>query len=167
VVYVDSEPVAVTHARRTLDGDENCLVVEDRLPNCESVLTQAGQLLDFTEPMAVMLVAILHFVSDEDDPEGITARYAKATAPGSYLIASHGTAEGAGAERVRKAAAGYRGKADYSAYLRTKEEFAAILAPYDLVEPGITWTAQWHPEDDRDVPADADHLAIYAAVGRK
>ncbi|WP_020497745.1 hypothetical protein [Sciscionella marina] len=63
-------------------------------------------------------------------------RYVQATVPGSCLIASHGTVEGVGADRVRKVAVGYQGRTNYSAYVGTKEELAAILAPHDLVEPG-------------------------------
>ncbi|WP_197285176.1 SAM-dependent methyltransferase [Sciscionella sediminilitoris] len=130
----------------------------------DTVLQQSAALLDFSEPVAVMMVAILHFVPEEDDPRGIVNRYAEATAPGSYLIASHGTAEGPAGERVGQAAAQYEGKANYSAHLRTKEEFAAIVAAYELVEPGIDWTKSWRPDG---ALTSGEEVAIYAAVGRK
>uniref|UniRef100_UPI00056A1F3D SAM-dependent methyltransferase n=1 Tax=Sciscionella sediminilitoris TaxID=1445613 RepID=UPI00056A1F3D len=165
VVYVDSETVAAIHARRKLEGDENSLVVQAELQDVDAVLKQSAALLDFTEPVAVMMVAILHFVPEEDDPRGIVNRYAETSAPGSYLIASHGTADGDLGNRLHDVVGEYKERANYNVHLRSKDEFAAILASYELVEPGITWARAWRPDEQT---TDSDEaVAIYAAVGAK
>lgn len=166
VVYVDSEAVAVTHGQLQLAQDPGCRVVQAELQDVDKVLAEAGQLLDFTEPVAVMLLAIMHFVPDTDDPKAIIGRYASACPGGSYLILSHGTGDGSLNEQVTAAAGDYTSSANYSAHLRSKEAIRDLVEPYELLEPGIVWTPQWRPDAPVDT-AEAERTFSYGAVGRK
>ncbi|WP_031469644.1 SAM-dependent methyltransferase [Sciscionella sediminilitoris] len=166
VVYVDSEPIAAAHGVRKLSGDERAISVRARLQDVDEVIEKAGELLDFTEPVTVMALAILHFVPDEEDPDGILARYAAATVPGSHAVVSHATAEGAAGMRTAAVAARYTASANRSGHLRSKERFTAMLTPYELVAPGVVWTKQWRPDDPVEAE-DPEASAMYAAVGRK
>jgi S-adenosyl methyltransferase len=88
VVYVDNDPVVFLHAEALMADDATTAVVRADLRDVDEVLTKAAQLLDFTRPVALMFVAVLHCIDDEDDPAAIAGRYMDALAPGSYLIIS-------------------------------------------------------------------------------
>ena len=93
VVYVDIDPVAVTHSRQILAGDDRTTAIQEDARHPEHILDHPDvhRLLDLTRPVAVLLVSVLHFIADSDDPAGILARLRKAVAPGSYLVLSHVT----------------------------------------------------------------------------
>ena len=95
VAYVDIDPVAVAHGKALLAGDENTVVIAGDLREPEKVLanTTVRGLIDFREPVALLLLAVLHFISDADDPWRIVGSLRDALAPGSYLVISHGTDE--------------------------------------------------------------------------
>ena len=167
VVYVDNEPIAVAHSELMLVGDEHATVVQADLRKPQQVLKMPAirDMLDLSQPVAVMILAMLHFVPGDEDPAGIIAEYVDALAPGSYLIISHATAEGPIGERVAVAAEKYAAT-KLPGHLRTRDQVAELLRPVELVEPGIVWTAAWRPEDPEDA-VDAEKSVAYAAVGRK
>jgi hypothetical protein len=161
VVYVDHEPIAVAHSELILDGNDRADVLLANLLDVGTVLNseQVRRLVDFSQPMAVILAAVLHFVPDDANPHAVVARYVEAMAPGSFLVVSHGrrTEE----QDVRSAWRLYD-QSSTPARGRTRDEVEAFLAGTDLVSPGVVWTSQWRPEFD---PEAQD--GVYAAVGRK
>jgi hypothetical protein len=171
VVYVDNESVAVTYARRLLSGDPNTAMVEADLRHPERVLADPilGELLDLSRPVGILLVSVLHFVPDEEDPAGIVARYRDAAAGGGYLALSHYTDEGYSAEKRARAQAGkdvnqHRTRTPEVA--RGKAELTALLGGTELVPPGIVWLPDWRPDGNGSEPAVPSESEMYAAVGR-
>jgi trans-aconitate methyltransferase len=170
VVYVDVDPVAVAHSRALLAGNPLAAAVRADLRNVATVLglPEVSDLIDFTEPVAVLMVAVLHFVPDRDDPAGIVSGYVRECAPGSYLVASHAAAaEEDSAPRGADAAAAAYSRTVAEATLRTREQVAGLLAGLELVEPGVVYVDEWRPdlEDAADRPG--RRLAQLVGMGRK
>ena len=173
VVYVDNDPAVIVHARTLLTsstpGGQTAYFQAD-LRDPEKILASpvvAGT-LDLTKPVALMLVAVLHFLTDADDPARVVATLLGALAPGSYLVASHVTPEHdpagvGGLERT------YR-QAGIPAQARTAREFEALaFGGLDLIDPGVVLVSRWHPPaDPREStgPAPAE-VNWYGGVGRK
>ncbi|MEU8355642.1 SAM-dependent methyltransferase [Nonomuraea sp. NPDC048882] len=164
-VYVDYDPVVLTHARALLATDARTVVVCEDMRRPEEILAGAAGLLDWREPVAVLLVASLHFVTAADDPYGIVATLMGATVPGSYLVVSH-VLETAG---TRAAVGGYEG-ASAPVALRTPEEIARFfgVAGTDLVEPGLVRVPLWRPEMHPEFACrDAELVDVLGGVGRR
>ncbi|KAA5837948.1 SAM-dependent methyltransferase [Saccharopolyspora hirsuta] len=166
VVYVDIDPVAVAHSRRLLDGNEGAVALQADMRHPDAILEhpETRRLLDFDRPLAVLMVAMAHYLNDADAPAAILARYRAAMAPGSLLVFSHITNEDFPEEISR-------GEAIFNAHLaepmkaRTRAEISALLDDFELVEPGLTYPALWRP--DTPLPAEDDPRlsACLAAVG--
>ena len=160
VAYVDFEPVAVAHAREMLVGLDTVTVTRADLRDADGVLTAPGVsgLLDFSRPVALLAVAVLHFVPG--DITTVLESYRAALAPGSALAISHGSDDQDDpelAERARASCAQYRDSATPATY-RSRHELRALFAGLDLVAPGLVDVVDW-PEHD------ADPVGIYGAVG--
>lgn len=167
VVFVDVDAVAVAHSRAILAGNELTAVVHEDVRRPERVLNspEVSRLLDLDEPVAVLMVAVLHFLSDEDDPAGVVARLTGPLAPGSYLALSHITDDGTADMPVTRAT--YR-QSGIDMTSRSRDRVEALFAGFELIEPGVVWVPQWHPESSIDVQYDNPaSSAIYAGVGRK
>lgn len=161
VVYVDNEPIAVEHGQLMLDGNDHAAVAWADVVDVDAVLGSqpVQRLIDFTQPVAITMAAVLHFVPDSADPYQVVARYVQAMTSGSFLVVSHG----AGAdERLLQ-----YGRQLYGQPItpRTREDIRALLADTQLVDPGVVWTPQWRPEFDPG--HHPERARIYAAVGRK
>ena len=169
VVYVDNDPIVLAHARALLasspQGRTAYIDADARQP--ERILADPLTLgtLDFSQPVALMLVAILHFIPDEDHPAAMVATLLGALAPGSYLVATHVTPEYdpdvlAGAGRVYQS----RGLAGQ---LRTADEFAELaFAGLEMVEPGVVPVSEWRPDGSGPHPLRAE-VNANAGVARK
>jgi hypothetical protein len=168
VVYVDNDPLVLVHARALLTGKPTgrTAYIEADLRDPEKILGHQVTLdvLDLSQPIALMLVSILHFLTDEDDPGGVVDTLLSALPPGSYLVASHLTAdydpEGTRAMSLVAQQAG-------TTFLpRTDDEFAAFFAGLELVDPGVVAVSDWRPDSTglRPTPAEG---GFYSAVGRK
>jgi SAM-dependent methyltransferase len=175
VVYVDTDPVAVTHSRAILDGDERTAIVQRDGRDPEELLADPAVtgLLDLAEPVGLLLVALLHFVPDEQDPAGILDRYADALAPGSYLVLSHGSIDGA--PEVAKLEQLYR-NTPTPVQWRRRGEIEALFRRWELVEPGVVFLPEWRPDypEDLEDPEDpggaagnASWSSGYGAVARR
>jgi hypothetical protein len=166
VVYVDNDPVVAVHARALLGGDERSAVVLGDLRYPETVLEDkaVGRLLDFSEPVAVLFVATLHFVADGEDPEGIVRAFTERMADGSYLILTHVTYDGQCPEQVAAAKDVYD-SATAPWVFRGREEVLRLFDGFTLVEPGLVRLSQWRP-DDREAGATGGDWA-FAGVGLK
>ncbi|MBT2410357.1 SAM-dependent methyltransferase [Streptomyces sp. ISL-12] len=168
VVYVDHDPVAVAHSQAVLAGDEDADIVAADLLKPGEILAseQVERLIDLNRPVALLLVAILHFVADEDDPYAAVAELSSALAPGSMLVLTHAAYEGIPLppERATGAVDVYKDIRN-PLIMRTREEIARFFEGYDMVEPGLVPMARWRPEG---APEDEDPYAFsgFAGVGR-
>ncbi|WP_086741139.1 SAM-dependent methyltransferase [Streptomyces glaucescens] len=168
VVYVDRDPVAVAHSQAVLDGNAHADVVAADLLKPQDILTspQVERLLDLDRPVALLLVAILHFVEDADDPYGSVAQLSDALAPGSMLVLTHASYEGIPlpAERAGGAVDVYKDIRN-PLIMRSRDEIARFFEGYDMVEPGLVPMPHWRPDT---APEDEDPYAFsgFAGVGR-
>jgi SAM-dependent methyltransferase len=165
VVYVDSDPVAVTHSSAILFGQPLATVIEADLRQPAAILNhpRVATLLDFTQPVAVLLMAVLHFIPDGDRPDALLGQLRAALAPGSYLAVSHGTPivdRPDDAEAVRQL---YE-RTPTGLYLRDADRLGALMTGFDLVEPGIVPVTEWHP-DPHGGAGMPTQLGILGAVG--
>jgi SAM-dependent methyltransferase len=168
VVYVDIDPVAVAHSRAILAGNDKAAAIQEDLRNAEAILKHPDlrAVLNLDEPITLLLAAILHFVPDSDDPAGILATYKDAMAPGSYMVISHGSAEGR-PEVEGDLFSIYRKLVGTTLTSRTRAELTTLFEPFELVEPGIVWVPQWRPELPNAFEEAPERSGHYAAVGRK
>jgi hypothetical protein len=167
VVYVDSDPVVISHSEHMLTGNDDATIVRGDLRRPGEILDHVDVrgLLDLAQPVAVLALAVLHFVPDSDDPAGIVQQYRDAMATGSYLALSHASQEGH-QQRAEAHSALYARTATPMT-MRTEDEIRHLLEGFALVEPGLVHPPLWRPEQGELPPPTAAHLAGYAAVGRK
>ncbi|MDT7798800.1 MAG: hypothetical protein QOI78_2233 [Actinomycetota bacterium] len=167
VVYVDNEPVAVAHSEIVLQDVENAVMVQADAEFPDDVLEHdtTEMMLDFDQPVMLIMAAFVHFIPDDRDPAGLIAAYRDALAPGSYLALSSGTFEGQG-EEVRRAAELYQ-KNGTNVVARSRDELRALLSGFELVEPGIVFTPQWRPDDPDEVGEHPELASQLALVARK
>jgi S-adenosyl methyltransferase len=166
VVYVDYDPVVLAHARALLASSAEGATeyVDADLRDTRRILTQAAQLLDFTKPVAVTLIAILHAIPDADDPYAIVASLMDAVPSGSYLALSHLAPEFFTPEALRETQESSGRMIQQQFAYRSREEVARFFAGTDLVEPGIVRVEEWRPEPGTH---DAGSSPLWCAVGRK
>ncbi|MER5428341.1 SAM-dependent methyltransferase [Streptomyces sp. NPDC002588] len=168
VVYVDHDPVAVAHSQAVLAGNEHADVVAADLRKPQEILDspQVRALIDLDRPVALLLVAILHFVEDTDDPYAAVAELTRALAPGSLLVLTHTSYEGVPLppERVAGAVDVYKDIRN-PLIMRSRDEIARFFEGYDMVEPGLVPMPRWRPDT---APEDEDPYAFtgFAGVGR-
>jgi hypothetical protein len=167
VVYVDNEPIAVAHSEIVLEGNDNAAMVQADAECPDEVLDHPATetLLDFSEPVMVIMAAFIHFVPDSRNPAGLIAAYGDALVPGSYLALSSGTFEGQG-EEVRRAAELYQ-KSGTDVVARTKEELRALVDGFEILPPGIVFTPEWRPDDPEEVGEHPELASQLALVARK
>jgi hypothetical protein len=169
VVYVDLDPVAIAHSRAILDGVPNAAAVAGDLRKPAEVLANPALrgIVDFREPVAIMLLAVLHFVTPEEHPEDIVAGYAAASVPGSYLVISHaGPATGrALTDDEKKSYEAYRNSAT-PVVLRSAPEVEALFGDLTIIEPGVVPAPRWRPDGPTDAIPEASML-VSAGIGRK
>jgi len=167
VVYVDIDPVVVAHARMILDGDENAVVINADLADAGAVLghPELRRVLDLREPVAVLMIAVLHFVSDDHRPAQIVAAYRDALAPGSYIAVTHATQDGQRPEQASEHRELYARTATPMT-MRSHDEIGRLLAGWDLAEPGLVRMPLWRPDSVEELPQRPEEFAGYGAVGR-
>ena len=167
VVYADSDDVAVAHSRLILDGNPDATVIQADLREPASILADpATQLLvDFTQPVAVLLVAVLHFIPDADSPHQIVATLRDALVPGSYLVISHGCSDSR-PEVLSALETVYKTKVAAQGRTRTREEIVRFFDGFTLIDPGLVWVPQWRPDRPEDVPEHPEKYWFLAGVGR-
>jgi len=161
VVYVDNDPIVLVHSRALLAG-VNTTIIEGDLRQPDAIWNdpKLRRVIDFDQPVAVLLVAILHFIADAEDPAGIVARLRDGMAPGSYLAISHGTAD-FHPEATPTAARAYdRTTAQLSP--RSHAEVERFFDGFELLEPGLVPISLWRP--DGDIP---EGKGVYGGIGRK
>ena len=169
VVYVDNDPMVLVHARALMTSSPEgaTAYIDADLRDPDTILgdPELRRVLDLSKPVALMLVAVLHFIPDEADPWGIVARLLQALPSGSYLVASHATYDALPeetAQRLRAAIANTREPGGP----RGHEEFARFFDGLVMLPPGIVSVADWRAEQEvqpRPTPAET---AVYGAVAR-
>ena len=166
VVYVDYDPIVLAHARALLTSGEAGATeyIDADLRDTEAILAQAGQLLDFSRPVAVTLISLLHAIPDADDPYAIVARLLDAVPSGSYLAISHAGSDLLDREMLESLEGAWRGRMQQQITWRTREQVLRLFAGTDLVEPGLVRVEEWRPDSG---PGDGRKSAYWAAVGRK
>jgi S-adenosyl methyltransferase len=166
VLYVDHDPVAVAHSELLLSGVPGTGVLRADLRRPQDIVKSAelGSLIDLSEPVGLMMVAVLHFVSEDDDPVGAIAQFHAAVAPGSYLVISHGSDEVRQAE-AQRAKELYESANDKGTF-RSRARLRELFEGWELVDPGVVWVPQWRPDwPDEDGASSSSVLAV--GVGRK
>ena len=168
VLYVDYDPIVLAHARALMNSHPNgataFIQADAREPGKILADPALRETLDLSEPVALMLVSVLPFFRDDEDPQGIVSILLAALPPGSYLVISHLTADFIKPEQAASAvAAGRQSGVTYAP--RTQAEVSAFFSGLDLVKPGVVPLLAWRP-DDGD-PADPHAVSAYAGMGRK
>jgi hypothetical protein len=165
VVYVDNDPVVLAHARALLTSGPGGVTayLDADLRDPASILEQAAQTLDFSQPVAVMLIAILHAVGDDDDPAGIVATLLDAVPPGSYLALSH-----AASDIVPAASSSMVDRLDRlmfeKTHLRDRAGTARFFDGLDLLEPGVVRVQEWRPGSAAEASTPSN---MWGGVARK
>jgi hypothetical protein len=163
IVYVDNDPLVLVHARALLNGspDGATAYVDADIREPAKILDNLD-LLDLSQPVALMLLAILHFIPEEDDPYAIVARLLEAMPPGSYVVISHATSDYLPPALVADISSGRHGPGR----LRTAAEFTRFFDGLEPVPPGIVPLAEWRAEDEVQPRPTADETAMYAGVAK-
>ncbi|WP_225823616.1 SAM-dependent methyltransferase [Streptomyces naphthomycinicus] len=163
VAYVDNDPIVAAHGNALLSRSGTTRIILGDLRDPQAVLDHPDvrQLIDFDQPVALLLVAILHFLTEADRPAEIVATLRDALPAGSYLVLSHATGDFAD----RSAAQAVYTKATASLNLRTRPEIERFFAGFDLVEPGLAQVPFWRP--DTPPPPRSEEIGFYGAVARK
>jgi O-methyltransferase involved in polyketide biosynthesis len=175
IVYVDNDPLVLAHARALLTSTPEgaCDYIDADLHDPDKIITEADRTLDFAEPIAVILLGILGYVPDHDEPGSIVAGLMSRVPPGSYLVINDGTnvfhgqtgdkpAEGSPRARV---VALYAATGAVPYHLRTPGQIESFFAGLDLIDPGVVPVSQWRPEaTPSGPPAQVDS---FCGVGRK
>jgi hypothetical protein len=169
VVYIDNDPIVQVHARALLAGSgrgrTTVIQADLRAPDAILQHPQVRQVIDFDQPVAVLLVAILHHLTDEEDPAGVVARLRDAVPSGSHVAISHGTWDinPQAAQRAAQRFAQTRTAAPYVA--RKHAEIERFFDGLELLDPGLVQPPLWRPEGP--VTVDLERVSFYAGVGRK
>ena len=166
VVYVDNDPIVLTHARALLTSSPGIVTayLDADLRDTGRLLTEAAHTLDFSQPIALMLLGVLHCIPDEDDPYAIVARLLAAVPSGSYLAVAHPASDIA-AEQMARSSRDYNEKAVAPVRMRSHAEVSRFFDGLELVEPSVVQVHRWRPGSG-DV-GQGRNLANYGAVGRK
>ncbi|MFJ8618526.1 SAM-dependent methyltransferase [Streptomyces clavifer] len=171
IAYVDHDPVAVAHSQAVLEGNERAVVAAADLRKPAEILEnpEVRALIDLDRPVALLLVAVLHFIEDTDDPYGAVAALHEALAPGSLLILTHASYEGIplSQEEAGGTVGVYRTIRN-PLIMRSREEISRFFTGFDLVEPGLVSMPDWRPESPgSQTQEDPFAFSGFAGVGRK
>jgi hypothetical protein len=173
VVYVDNDPMVAAHAGTLLAADGTTAVILADLRQPKALLSHPDllRLIDFAEPVGVLMTDVMHFLPDGEDPWGLVAEYMAAVPPGSYLALSHGTNENLPPIQTQ-ATADAMAKATANVYPRSRAGVARffegleLLPPYANAEPAITYAGLWGAEDLEAADTDGSR-GFYCGVARR
>jgi S-adenosyl methyltransferase len=173
VVYVDIDPMVAAHAQALLAHDGTTAVVAADLRDLDALLRdpRVAELIDASQPTAVLMTAVMHFVPDSDDPWGVVARYMNAMAPGSYLALPHVTHDKVPSQQATAGAEVYA-RASTDIYPRTRAEIEKFFAGLELVAPyrgaaaGLAYVGAWGAEDPDQADSDGSRY-FYCGVARR
>jgi hypothetical protein len=168
VVYVDIDPVAIAHSKSILTGDDKATIIEADLREPEIILghPEVERLIDFDQPVGLLLVQVLHFILDEENPGELVKRLTRPLVPGSYLTITHGTYDHqppSAVEAIRKLYT----RATAPSNLRDHAATRAFFDGFDLLEPGLVFTPRWRPDGPAPFIDQPERSWAYGGVGRR
>jgi hypothetical protein len=165
IVYVDNDPIVLTHARALLTSNPAGATdyIDADLREPEQILAGAAQVLDYGRPVAIMLMAILQHLHEEDDPYQVVATLMGAMPPGSYLALSH-PAKDIDAEAMAKMAESLNKMMAEKVTFRDRPAVARFFDGLELVEPGVVQASKWRPANEDEAASPA---ALWAGVARR
>jgi S-adenosyl methyltransferase len=166
VVYVDNDPVIRVHGQALLHSADTATVIKADLREPDKILDhpELCALIDFSEPVAVLMVGILHFIADFEDPYGIVAHVRDRLAPGSHLAISHATTD---SRRSRERVAAVYSQATAPLIPRGRAEVSRFFDGLELVEPGLVYAPQWRPDSPFTEVSDPAKSHMLVGVARK
>ncbi len=166
VVYVDNDPVVLAHARNMLHGVPGAIITNHDLRDPESIISDPviRSSIDFGRPVAVLLIAILHFLSDAEDPEGVVSALMAAVPPGSCLVISHLTADHYAQAAQTEA---IYAETTPGLHLRPRHAVESLFRGLPMVPPGLTYSGDWHPDPDTAAASTPGGSAIWCGIARK
>jgi O-methyltransferase involved in polyketide biosynthesis len=158
VVYVDIDPVAVAESQEILAGNELAVAIRGDLREPRAILDhpRTRKMLDFEQPIALLLAAILHFFPDDAEAYGVVVQLVDALPPGSYLLVTHAATESfaSASENVKVIQDVYKRQTTTQSKLRTRAETERFFAGLELLDPGVVWLPEWRPD-----PTEPDRFA--------
>jgi hypothetical protein len=166
VVYVDNDPMVIAYSRALKTGG-NTAVIEADLRDPAAILNHPRtlELIDFRQPLAVLLVAVLHFIGGDDAPHAIVGSICDALPSESYLVVSHVTDGILSGDSADKVAEYYRKNVAPGSTLRDRDEILRFFTGFELIEPGLVQVPYWRPDEPGS--PDAGKVCVLGAVGRK
>jgi len=167
IVYVDVDPVAVAHSRAILAGNPRAAVVQGDARDPEQILAHPDvhRLLDLRQPVAVLLIALLHFIPSDADAVRLVGDLRTAMAPGSYLVISHANAEARPEEAASHVQLYQRTASPMT--MRSRDAITQFFSGLHLIAPGIVYLPTWRPDSPDEVDTHPERFAGLAGVGRK
>jgi hypothetical protein len=167
VVYVDREPTAVLHAQEILGGDPHTLALQGDLQHPAAILDdpRVRAMLDRSEPVCLLMIAVLHFIPDSPALTAAMARYHAAVPAGSYLVISHGTTSARPGELDRVAE--LYNRTGTPLVMRDRQQVAELFDGWHLIEPGVVYGPLWRPDADAPPIEDPASYITYAGVAVK
>jgi hypothetical protein len=169
VVYGDVDPVAIAHSRAILAGNDKAAIIDADVREPEKILASdaVGRLIDFARPAGLILMVVLHFISDAEDPWRLVATLRDALPSGSYLVIGHATDEGNKPAVAQATETVYNRSVATRLHLRSRAAIERLFDGFDLADPGLVYASRWRPEPgDLIVPELAEYGTL-VGVGRK
>jgi len=165
IVYVDNDPVVLSHAQALLRSSPEgaCAYIDADLRDPDAILAGAAKTLDFSQPVAVMLIAVMHFVGDDAEASTIMNRLMGGCVPGSYVALSHAASD-IDADQMAEMVRRLNESTAEKTTLRDRAGVTRLFAGLDLVEPGVIRAAEWRPDTDLEAASPA---ALWAGVARE
>jgi O-methyltransferase involved in polyketide biosynthesis len=166
IVYVDNDPIVLAHARALLTSSPEgaTAYIDADLREPDTIFRHPGlrRLIDFDQPVGLLMIAVLHFITDDEDPWGLVSKYRSYLPPGSHIAIAHATSENRPPEAVRTMTEVYR-KASAPFNFRTWQQIKGLFDGLDLLEPGLVFCPDWRR--DPDTPASPSAGWNLAGVG--
>jgi O-methyltransferase involved in polyketide biosynthesis len=165
IVYVDNDPIVLSHAKALLKSSPEgaCAYIDADLRDPDTILAGAAKTLDFGQPVAVMLIAVMHFVGDDAQASAIINQLMAACVPGSYVAMSHAASD-IDAEQMAEMIRRLNETTAEKTTLRDRAGVTRLFAGLELVEPGVIRAAEWRPDNELEAASPA---ALWGGVARK
>ena len=165
IVYVDNDPIVLSHAKALLKSTPEgaCAYLDADLRDPDTILAGAANTLDFSRPVAVMLIAVMHFIGDDAEASAIMNRLMAACVPGSYVALSHAASD-IDAAQVAEMIRRLNETTAEKTTLRDRAGVTRLFDGLELVEPGVIRAAEWRPDTDLEAASPA---ALWGGVARK
>jgi SAM-dependent methyltransferase len=167
VVYADIDAVAVAHSRMLLEDNPDAAALQGDLRQPRDILSapETQLLIDFSQPVGLLLVSVLHFLDDAEDPWQVVTQLREALAPGSYLVLSHATGD-ARPQVATAANTVYMNKVQARGDVRSRDAVLRFFDGFKLVDPGLVYLPEWRPDPADEQPADPGEIWMLAGMGK-